>query len=193
MGCVCSSVLATQGKLDWAVLVSHEIYWKPKCEVSMLDLQNTLEPLGKIQTGLLFNLIVAVGSNFIVAIACPFWVNHWNKDDPVVIASKKSKARIFKYVSITLKMIPAILTLSWLGDVFKVLTIAINGNCADPTDKRTIRTFTDVEGSLDVSYEFLWGQVGTGLHSDSISMRVSSLTFLPLFYLVLLAMWAPDL
>jgi hypothetical protein len=155
-------------KYDWAILARHESYWKPDCEVSMVDLKKIEKPTETIKGSLLANVIICSFANFFLGILFPIFI-FFNKfsekrDVPCIPGEGEAEAKILnsfkKYLNVSfhiIKLVPAVLALITLSGISRAFAQAADGGCTD--EKLTDRTFKDLNESMSASNGSLSTQV----------------------------------
>jgi len=159
---------ASQADEYFTVLFKREVYWKPTCSVSILDLKATEEPVKHIKEQLLFNLILNILANLLIGVffpACIFQNEFYGNVKCIPgegVAERKLIEWNKKYLNLIfhlIKIYPALVAIITYNQVSGPLDTADAENCSDDGDDMTSDTFSDLKTEMTASIDSLTSQV----------------------------------
>lgn len=175
---------ASQGSEHWAVLFRREIYWKPTCDVSKVDLKAIQQPVEDAASTLLANMIVCIIVNLVIGIFFPvcFMMNLHYNDVPCIPNDGDDEKQLIDYIKKYLgllfhvvKVIPAIVALSTFATISGALNRAATSGCQDDDDVRTYQTFETMSEQVETSNAAIFTQAISDLFAVFVVLATTLL------------------
>lgn len=159
---------ASQADEYFAVLFKREVYWKPTCSVSILDLKAAEEPVEHIKEQLLLNLILNILANLLIGVFFPVCIfqNEFYGNVECIPGEGAAEKKLIewnkKYLNLIfhlVKIYPAVVAIMTYNAVSGPLDKADAENCSDDGDDRTSDTFSELTTEMAASIDSLTNQV----------------------------------